>query len=568
MKRWFLIYLLLFLFLLFNVSAVVLACSGCAGCPWMDIENDLGENTIVVRGSGNSYSDRLSVHVSEYLVGEPDYPYLRVYYAGEGQGNASLMGYYIGSCGSGAKFSTEEAYYVMTHQQDGTYRINHIIGFSEPNSDLPSAPDQFVDTSVDWETYSLTEEEFLERINANPQPPLYLDSESAYGPVMYPRLILTENDSLYLVPVDARSADDIVLIAENVQSFQTIDRFIGITTDEKLILHESLSGFNWEWDYPEGVDCAMIDCITFSDNGIVMTRQVDADTIQICELALIYPNSHYVSEATAEQHPCIRDSKPVAFYDGTGVSLSTDSGYMAIWHNDEITIYGGMSWLANLMWEDDHVTIASTTIEIPTNTSDKLITGHGIWSKDSRWLAYSDAQGLWLWDVFTQEPQLFLPTDHSGIIPTARFFSESGRYIGVSVGEEHFIIDRFSNLTFPDGVIRPDDRMMIRRDTVNELPVPAETCNLLNGDCTALVNSNNIQILTMTHAYWSADSWRQNVWYPCYIAVEPQSSPQYSGYCNTLLQIDENGNIHGDYNIPITAIDVLDSPIKSLTWFQ
>ena len=561
MKRWLLIYIFPFIALVFNPYLLdeVLACSGgCAGCTWMDIENDLDENTIVVRGSGLERESYLRVYVSEYIVGEPDYSPLRAYFFGKGAVNASRIGYYIGSCGSSAKFSTETAYYVMARQQDGTYRINHII-------DFPSEQEQFVDTSHGIEYYRLTEEEFLERINANPQPPLSINQDLVYGLVSDPRLILTENNSLYLLPVDARSGDDIVLIAENVRKVKTIDRFIGITTDDKLILHESLSGFNWEWDYPEGVDCARIDCMTFSNNGVVMTRQISADTIQVCELALIYPNSFYVDEPTASQHACIREL-PLAFYDGTGVSLSTDSGYMAIWHNDEITIYGGLLWLNNLMWEDDHVTIASTTIEIPNDVSDKSIAGQAIWSKDSRWLAYSDAQGLWLWDVFTQAPQLFLPLGDSGVIPTARFFSESGRYLGVSIGEEHFIMDRFSELTFPDGIITPNDRTLIRRDTVNELPVPAETCSMLDGKCTPL-REIDLPDPMIISASWVSSS-RSDSWVACYVVVGHPSESEDSGLCMDIRQMDENGNVYGDYHFSIAVTNVLDGPIRSLSWLR
>lgn len=113
----------------------------------------------------------------------------------------------------------------MTRQQDGTYRINHIINF-------PSKTDQFVDTSISWKTYSLSEEGFLERINANPQPPLFMDSEFPPGPLFSPVLIRTENNSLYLFPIDARTSDDIVFIAEDIQQTQIIDTFIGITTSK------------------------------------------------------------------------------------------------------------------------------------------------------------------------------------------------------------------------------------------------------------------------------------------------------------------------------------------------
>lgn len=558
MRRWLLIYILPFTVLLFNpyLSDSALACSGCVGCTWMDIENDLGENTIVVRGSGVRNQDSATVFVAEYLVGEPDYPYLRVFYFGNGHNNAARIGYYIGSCGSGAKYpSDEEAYYVMTRQQDGTYRINHIISF-------PSETHQFTDTSIHWDTYSLSEEEFLERINANPQPPLFMDREFPPGPLFSPVLILTENNSLYLLPVDARTGDDIVFIVEDVQQMQTIDTFISIITDDKIILHEILSGFQWAWDYPEGVDCLMIDCITFSDNGVIMMRQVDADTIQVCELALIYPNSNYVSGPTAERHPCVRDTLPLSFYDGAGVRFSADSNHMAIWRNDQITVYGGLYWVNNLLWEREPIIVASTTLDIPTeaDTTDGFA-GRGIWTQDSRWLAYSDAQGLWLWDVFTQAPHLFLSTQDAGAIPYARFFSESGRYLAVSVGDEHFIMDRFSHLIFPDGIIRPDDRMMIRNDTVNHMPVPAETCSLLDGQCSPLVEADPMPYIR--NAGWRA-SYYPDEWVPCYVIVKSTTELQGSNPCRGIHQTGEYTIILNNFYRDINAEDTLSSPIKSL----
>lgn len=95
MKHLLLISILSFIVLIFNpyLSDEVLACSGgCIGCTRMDIENDLGENTIVVRGSGIRNQDSADVFVSEYLVGEPDYRYLRVFYYGDGHYNAARIG--------------------------------------------------------------------------------------------------------------------------------------------------------------------------------------------------------------------------------------------------------------------------------------------------------------------------------------------------------------------------------------------------------------------------------------------------------------------------------------------
>lgn len=537
MKMRLVIYLLPFLLLFFNISTIIVACSGCAGCTWMDIENDLDDNTIVVRGTGATKSDLTVIRVSEYLVGEPDFPSLRVFYYGKGHKNASSMGYYNGSCGSRAKYPiTDEAYYVMARQYDGTYSIKHVIIF-------PSEHDQFIDTSVNRETYNLTEEEFLRRINATPQPPLFSNVEFPPVSLFNPYLIHTRDNSLYLLPVDIQEASDIIFISEKVHKFETIDTFIGITTDEKIILHETLSSFQWTWNHPEDVDCTQTHCIEFSENGILMTRQVDGNTIQICELALIFPNSNYVSKPTLDRHPC--RNMPNAFYVGNGVKFSKDSEHMAIWNDDRITIYGGLSWIKYLMKEENPITITSTTLDILLEqNNENSISGMGIWSEDSRWLAYSDAQGLWLWDVFTQDPELFLPTSHSGPIPYARFFSNSGRYLAVSVGDEHFIMDRFSDLFYPDGIIDSSERIIMRSDTVNQMPVPAEVCSLLDGKCFSLLESQSDM------PYYVRDAYRADF---RNLSLDILQADNYT------ISISLNGFVN------INVENVIDNPIQSVT---
>lgn len=557
MKRWPMLCIPLFVFLIvtFSPQHTALACSGGYPGPILNLETDLGEGVIVVRGTGTFSDGKGSVVVNQYIIGEPDYILLRLLYYGKGRRAAIEAGYYIGSCGYGALYPTDhEAYYVMRRHQDGTYRITHIITF-------PSEYPQFVDSTPERNRYHLTEDEFLERINANPRPALFANLEIPPSALVDPMLILTRNDSLYLLPVDATVPEDIVLIAENVRDVQTMDTFIGITTDKSLILHERLSGLQWTQPIPEGIDCTVIDCMTFSKNGLFMILQRDAYTIQICELALAFPNSDYLPDPVMGWNPCSRVTTPAAVFTGMGARMSPDTQYLALWQdNNKIVVYGGPELPGNIKHSEKYAPPlqASTSLELPTSGYPAdWFAGRGVWSSDSRWLAYSDARGLWLWDVFTQAPQHVLPASLDGQqIPYARFFSPSGRYLAVSMGEQHFIMDRFSGLVFPDGVIRPDERMLLRRDTVNEAPVPAEMCSLLNGKCTPLIPSNPAAL--MKEAHWKVHPMYSDEWDDYYTIVteDEMSIVGASEKYEVLSQF---------YNKTIDARGVLDSPIVSLT---
>lgn len=555
MKRWPMLCIPLFVFLIvtFSPQHTALACSGGYPVSILNLETDLDEGVIVVRGTGTGRVGKGEVHVKEYIIGEPDYSLLRLLYYGKGRLTAESVGYYAGSCGYGALYPTDhEAYYVMRRHQDGTYRITHIITF-------PSEYPQFVDSTPERNRYHLTEDEFLERINANPRPPLFADIEFPPNPLLNPMLIRTRNDSLYLLPVDATVPEDIVLIAENVRDVESIDTFIGITTDESLILHERLSGYQWRWPLPQGVDCTVMTCITFSKNGLFVILQRDANAVRVCELALIFPNSS--GSASTKGDPCRQSISPTTLYIGKGVRTTPDSNYLAIWQGEMIVIYGSESWSEDVRYSGDAPPLqASTSLELPTSGyPEDWFAGRGVWSSDSRWLAYSDARGLWLWDVFTQAPQHVLPASLDGQqIPYARFFSPSGRYLAVSMGEQHFIMDRFSGLVFPDGVIRPDERMLLRRDTVNEAPVPAEMCSLLNGECTPLIPSNPEALIKK--AFWRVTPVYSD-WYTCYMMVNEEEK-------STCWTVKESGEYEIEFEYflrPIDARGVLDSPIVSLT---
>lgn len=91
---------------------------------------------------------------------------------------------------------------------------------------------------------------------------------------------------------------------------------------------------------------------------------------------------------------------------------------------------------------------------------------HSAWSPDGQLLAFSDARGLWLWDAFTPDavPRLLLPADEN--IPVALEISGHNRYLSVEQGDNKFILDLISQKRLPFGYISPDERLMMRCESV------------------------------------------------------------------------------------------------------
>jgi hypothetical protein len=309
------------------------------------------------------------------------------------------------------------------------------------------------------------------------------------------------------------------------------------------------------------------ECIALSNNGRIVAVQIDTDTVVICDL------TGYCSPSEEEQ----------TRLRGSGFRISPDSDAIAIWRNDEIVIYNGI--IAGRYYDsplNPLDVVSSTTVHGASHS------WRGVWSEDSRWLAFSDEQGLWLWDVFTQPPTLLLPTE-SDYIPYARFFSNSGRYLGVSTADGNLILDLQSDLIFPDGIIAPDERHLITVDTVTNQLVVAEQCDLLTDHCEEVCANTDV-----TPMIYGAQ-WYSNLpleWEPRLLVCNQEGcSPNYqfpydictaSPTANNIVYFRETGaftadvistiqvgdyEVESDYMGPSLSLeDSIDSPILDIRW--
>ncbi|MDZ4763746.1 MAG: hypothetical protein SGI73_04285 [Chloroflexota bacterium] len=153
---------------------------------------------------------------------------------------------------------------------------------------------------------------------------------------------------------------------------------------------------------------------------------------------------------------------PSPFY-GQALHISTNSQLIAVRRDDEVGIY--TLWYPRVgqgmeIAEINRFALTSTSLIEATNL-------RMVWSSDSRWLAFSDARGLWIWDVLAVgQPARLLMSSTGGIFPTfPRLFSGGGRYLAVEQGNERYHIDVYTLERLPDGLIAPHDRAMLVFDT-------------------------------------------------------------------------------------------------------
>lgn len=146
---------------------------------------------------------------------------------------------------------------------------------------------------------------------------------------------------------------------------------------------------------------------------------------------------------------------------GRAFQFSSTGDAIAIWHEDRIEFY-------TLGWQKrdqpfrevillNNVALAGNTDELPYEAA---------WSPDGRIFSYSDANGLWSLDVYNPaaEPLQLLDVGQ-GAIPVALAYSPLGRYLQVQQNNDRYILDTVSGQVHPDGLVSPDDQILLAFDT-------------------------------------------------------------------------------------------------------
>jgi len=141
--------------------------------------------------------------------------------------------------------------------------------------------------------------------------------------------------------------------------------------------------------------------------------------------------------------------------DGQAFALAPNEFRIAVWNPGKLTVYR----------IDDYElkTVAETNVS--AESANPL---HAVWSVDSHILAYSDAQGLWLWTLDAQwaykkqedAPKLVIPKN-GDVVATPRAFSPRGNYLRVTEANQDFLITLATGERWPDGALSPDEQLLL-----------------------------------------------------------------------------------------------------------
>jgi WD40 repeat protein len=149
---------------------------------------------------------------------------------------------------------------------------------------------------------------------------------------------------------------------------------------------------------------------------------------------------------------------------GTAAVFAPTSDLLAIWNDNQIEIHAFNYPRLGFRFTSPGDTALINTV--PLQPIEIHTLGVGVWSPDGRYLAYSDSEGLWLWDVLTPPipPNLLVPST-AEVIPIPRYFSPMGHFLAVTEGDIRYTLAVRNGMRYPDGVVSPDDRILLAYDT-------------------------------------------------------------------------------------------------------
>lgn len=446
-------------------------------------------------------------------------------------------------------------YAFLSRTPQGYYRA--LSTFFEPQIHYGESGEVYVrdrhTLTPNVEEITLTESEFADLISQetgdNPVPPL----ENEPYPRKAPLIITTTSGQGYFLPIDMLSP------------IEFTPEFLS-----ELEENNPLNAYGVREPYAYFSQCQAGECVQFAPDGANIAIQNEDETITLID----------------------------ARVNGQASLFSSTSDAIAVWQECFLTVYSlGIPRLGQAWSEPEVVNVASLNFDIQARCTDYA--NLAAWSPDGRLLAFSDNAGLWLWDVFTfnEAPELLIATENE-TMPLARYFSPMGRYLAVMVQGENQTLDLVSGDFYPDGVISPDDRLLVNFDSVADT-FSAQICSFTPYSCEILPADMYYAILDETdgevaHMYsinqpvstfWLSD--RELLFFACsredeeicgyfrwlksfvigwYARLLSEGYAHDYDAANDSLAIVQDANtlyINGDI---IDFSDVLDSEIVSVEW--
>lgn len=165
--------------------------------------------------------------------------------------------------------------------------------------------------------------------------------------------------------------------------------------------------------------------------------------------------------------------------EGQELLFSLTSDAVAVWNNCDLNIYTtGYPRLGQEWYQLELVN--SLTI-----SAESCVTYHAqaTWTPDGRQLAFTDNDGIKLWDVFTEgsSPNLLVESNSDSEL-APNHFSPLGRYLNFSQGNVAKYLDMVSGQIIADGYISPDDKLIVTTDE-SDSSQEYLLCSLLTTEC-------------------------------------------------------------------------------------
>lgn len=401
----------------------VLACSGGSS---LTLTRLVDEADVIVRGQLEVLDDAGQngvMRVSAYLKGGPGPAHILLSLHPPAQIEAIQERYSGGGCFYGvspALQTGEEIVIFLQRKVDGSFMLaprhfSNPMYYPFPRDHSPIRVflnaeghvftyDENRYSAITADSIPLTVGEFAAHITEVSGQQVQSPLEDRPYPLFAPLLLTTTAGSRYLLPVDGSEP-----LALTLEDMRTLRRY--------------------------NPGCHSIDCAGFSPNGI--------------DNAFLH---------LLDNNPVIRLTYREEVQ-GDAFLFSSTGDALAVWviQHDlaQIQVY---TLRYSRLRIQDHEAIPWRSIDLHRRDEWMRTTGQAAWSPDGRRLAFSDARGVWLWDVFTSDSEPELLTDEQMIVED---WSATGRYLSAWGTDGEVIIDLMTNERLPAGALSPDDRILL-----------------------------------------------------------------------------------------------------------
>lgn len=447
----------------FSFTSTVYACSGGASD---NIQNLLEQTDYVVKAdvtTVDSVRQNAILSIDSYLFGGSGPEYLLFVQTDPVIVTRMTEGDPYGACNF---FQPElhpglSAYFFLTRRADGVYVS--ATQWADPN--YYAFPD--ADTTImlysrgddGYVDHVLNEADFLSFVTEFGASTVTDPNSISLFPRLAPLKITTNTGTQYILPVGS------TIPVEATDDF-LYEMMIAVMSD----------GVGWHGAYFYETDCPGPECTQVSPDGINRAVQ-NGDEI------------FWFSDSTI----------------GRAFQFSSTGDAIAIWHENRILFYT-LGWAKRDQPFREVLLLNSVTLEGNID----VLPYEVAWSPDGRIFSYSDANGLWSLDVYNPvaQPLQLLDVGQGGI-PVALAYSPLGRYLQIQQNNDRYILDTVSGEVHPDGLISPDDQILLAFDTQADV-FELEICYLAPvGECNAIPprilhpTDTSSRVFTMyTQAQW------------------------------------------------------------------